>query len=141
MTHRVRIIRAGCLAVILVIGCSSAKPSHEEPTKEEQAILNVGQAYRDAANALRRAPNSEQEIKPYLKQYGDPDQLLVSPNDGQHYQFSWGITPGKPSREALARPYIVYEKSGKDGKRCAVDIMLKVRHLSDSEFEKFQGSK
>jgi hypothetical protein len=141
MTHRVRIIRAGCLAAILVVGCSSAKPHHEEPSKEEQAIQNVALAYREAANALRRGPNSEKEIKPYLKQYGDPDQVLVSPNDGQPYQFTWGVTPGRPSESAFRNRFFVHEKTGKDGKRYAVDIMLKVHHLSDAEYASSQGSK
>ena len=141
MTHRVRVTRAGCLAAILVIGCSSAKPNREELSKEEQAILNVAQAYRDAADALRRGPNSEQEIKPYLKKYGDPDQLLVSPGDGQPYQFTWGVIPARPAKSAVGQRFLVYEKTGKDGKRYAVDIMLKVHHVSDSELANSQGPK
>jgi hypothetical protein len=141
MNRPVRAIRAGCLAAILVIGCSSAKLPPAETTKQEQAILNVAQAYREAASALQRGPASEQEIKPYLKQYGDPEKLLVSPDDGQHYQFTWGVTPGHLTKSSMGHPYFVYEKTGKDGQRYAVDVMMKVHHLSESEFAKAQGSK
>src|SRR5262249_10839339 len=117
------------------LGCSPGKTDRTgELSPEEQAILNVAQAYRDASNALPRGPASTQDLKPYLKQYGDPDQLLVSPSDGQPYQFTWGLTPSRPSKGAVGQNYLVYEKTGKDGKRYAVDIMMKVRHLSDKEF-------
>jgi hypothetical protein len=123
---------------MLVIGCSSAT-NRGELSKEEQAIVNVALAYQDASNALQRGPASEQELKPYLKKYGDPDQLLVSPNDGQHYQFTWGIIPARPTKNAVGKRFLVYEKTGKDGKRYAVDLMLKVYHLNDSEFTNSQG--
>jgi hypothetical protein len=120
------------LAALLVVGCSAR--NQEEPSKEEQAIVNVALAYRDASNALGRGPTNEQEIKPYLKKYGDPEQLLVSPNDGQPYQFTWGITPGRLTKSAVGRRFLVHEKTGKNGKRYAVDLMLKAHHLTDEEF-------
>jgi hypothetical protein len=126
------------LAALLVIGCSSSAPNRGELSKEEQAIVNVAQAYRDASNALQRGPANEKELKPYLKQYGDPDQLLVSPNDGQPYQFVWGLTPSRPTKSAFGQRLLVYEKTGKDGKRYAVDFMLKAHHLNAEEFAKMQ---
>jgi hypothetical protein len=134
MTRPVCATRAGCLAVLLVLGCSPAKPDRGDLSKEEQAILNVALAYRDASNALQRGPASEKDLKPYLKSYGDPDQVLVSPNDGQPYQFTWGLIPSRPSKSAIGQRYLVYEKTGKDGKRYVVDLMLQVHHLSDQEF-------
>ena len=139
MTRLVRATHAGCLAAMLVIGCSSAA-NRGELSKEEQAIVNVALAYRDASNELQRGPTSENEIKPYLKKYGDPDQLLVSPNDGQRYQFTWGIIPARPSKNVVGKRFLVFEKTGKDGKRYAVDLMLKVHHLNDSEFTNSTGS-
>jgi hypothetical protein len=126
---------------MLVIGCSSSRPTPAEPTKEEQAIEHVAQAYREAATALQRGPANEQEIKPYLKQHGDPDKVLISPSDGQHYQFVWGVNPGRPSKSLMGKRFVIYEKTGKDGKRYAVDMMLKVQHVSDSEFANAQGPK
>ena len=140
MTRRAWATRAGCLAAVFAIGCSSSA-TRSEPSQEEQAILNVALAYREAASALQRGPANEQEIKPYLKKYGAPDQLLVSPGDGQPYQFTWGVIPARPAKSAVGQRFLVYEKTGKGGKRYAVDIMLKVHHVSDSEFANSQGPK
>jgi hypothetical protein len=137
MTQLLRAIRAGCLIALCVIGCSTAR-SRVELNKEEQAIVNVGLAYRDASNVLKRGPANEMELKPYLKQYGDPDQLLISPNDGQPYHIIWGLTPSRPTKSAFEQRFLVYEKTGKDGKRYAVDIMLKVHHLNAEEFTNLQ---
>jgi hypothetical protein len=123
---------------MLVIGCSPAS-KHGELKQEEQAIVNVALAYRDASNGLQRGPASEKELKPYLKKYGDPDQLLVSPSDGQPYQITWGLTPMRPTKSAVGHRFLVYEKTGKDGKRYAVDLMLKHYHLNATEFANLQG--
>jgi hypothetical protein len=141
MIRRVRVVLAGCLAALLVISCSSPKLPPPEPSKEEQAIEYVAQAYREAATALQRGPANEQEIKPYLKQYGDPDKLLISPSDGERYQFVWGVVPGRPSKSLIGKRYLIYEKTGKDGKRYAVDMLLHAQYVSDSEFANAQGPK
>jgi hypothetical protein len=129
------------LTALLVIGCAPAAKKSVAVPKEGEAIVTIGRAYRDASNALKRGPTSEKELKPYLKKYGDPDQLLISPNDGQPYQFTWGLTPTRPTKSAVAHRFLVYEKTGKGGKRYAVDMMLKLYHLGAKEFAALQGSK
>jgi hypothetical protein len=130
---------AAFLAALFVLGCSSPTPKPVQLSEQEQAIVNVGLAYRDASVALQRGPANEEELKPYLKKYGDPNQLLVSPRDGQPYKIIWGLTPSRLSKSAVAQRFLVYDQKGKNGKRYAVDIMLKVYHLSDEEFAKLQG--
>lgn len=142
MTRQVRAIRAGCLATLLAVGCSQASNKQQaQLNPQEQAIVNVGLAYRDASIALNRGPADEKELKSYLKKYGDPEQLLVSPDDGERYQFIWGLTPSRPSKSAAGQRFFVYEKTGKNGKRYAVDLMLKVHHLSAEQFANLQGSR
>jgi hypothetical protein len=128
------------LALVFLSGCSSNKQPHE-PSKEEDAISLVGRAYRDASLALKRGPKSLNELKPYLKKHGDPDHSLVSPNDGQPYQIIWGVIPSRPSRSSAENRVLAYEQTGKDGKRYVLDCMLKVHHLTDSEFSAMRGSK
>jgi hypothetical protein len=138
----IRLTRAAAgwsLAVIVLMGCSNDKKP-AELTQDEEAIKNVGLAYRDASSALRRGPANVNELKPYLKKYGDPDKLLVSANDGQPYEIVWRMMPLRPSKEAFSKPFLAYEKTGKDGKRYAVDIMMKVHHLDDAEFTQMKGS-
>jgi hypothetical protein len=125
--------------VALTAGCSSANRSGEK-SKEVEAIVHVGFAYRDASNVLKRGAASVEEIRPYLKKYGDPDQLLVSPNDGQPYHIVWGVVPGRPTAGAPAQRLLAYEESGKGGKRYALDCMMKVYHLTDAEFTRMRGS-
>jgi hypothetical protein len=138
----IRLVRAAgvvWLAVTFMTGCSSTKKP-VELSKDEEAIVHVGLAYRDASAALKRGPASVTELKPYLKKYGDPDQLLVSPNDGQPYHIVWGLIPSRPSKNSQTQRFLAYEKTGKHGKRCALDCMLKVHHLSDEELKNMQGS-
>jgi hypothetical protein len=83
-----RLIRcavACCLAVPLATGCGSHKEvgnplTPDELTPEAEAILHVGQAYRDAYTALKKPPASIKDLKPHLTKFGDPDKALVSPN-------------------------------------------------------------
>jgi hypothetical protein len=136
-----RLVRAGgvfCPAVLLLVGCGSRQPV--ELSKEEKAIVQIGLAYRDASAVLKRGPKSLAELKPYLNKYGDPEQLLVSPSDDQPYQIVWGVIPSRPAKSSQTNPLLVYEKTGKHGKRYVLDFMLKVHHLSDKEFAEKQGS-
>jgi hypothetical protein len=138
MSRWLRTAGAHCLALLAVLGCSSAKgPGELRP--EEKAIVTVGLAYRDASAALKRGPANLEELTPYLKKYGDPDQLLVSPSDGQPYQIIWGLIPSRPAKSFQTQRLLAYEKSGKDGKRYALDCMLKVHHVSDKELSDLQG--
>jgi hypothetical protein len=129
---------AHSLALLIAMGCSSARqPGDLSP--EEKAITNVGLAYRDASAALRRGPASAEELAPFLKKYGDPDQVLVSPNDGQPYHIVWGLIPSRPDKRFQTQRLLAYEESGKDGKRYALDCMLKVHRLTDKEITDMQG--
>ena len=139
MTRVTRAAGGWSLAVIVLIGCSNDKKP-AELTQDEEAIKNVGLAYRDASNHLKRGPANVHELKPYLKKYGDPEQILVSPNDGQPYEIVWGIIPLRQSQDAFSKRFLAYEKTGKDGKRYALDFMMKVHHLSDTEFTQMKGS-
>jgi len=39
-------------------------------------------AYIEAHSKLGRPPKSEDDLKPFLKEFGSPDELLVSPTTG-----------------------------------------------------------
>ncbi len=122
------------------IGCTSRKEvasslAPDEFTPEADAILHVGQAYREAYAALKRAPAGIKDLKPYLAKFGDPDKVLTSPSDGQPYEITWGLEPGRPPRSMKTNPFLVCEKRGKDGKRYVLDFQFRVRCLTEDEFE------
>ena len=142
-----RLIRGGvacCLAVLLATGCRSHREvgnslTPDEFTVEAEAILHVGQAYRDAYTALKKPPASTKDLKPYLAKFGDADKALISPSDGQPYEITWGVVPNRPPRSMKVSPFLVWEKSGKDGKRYVLDFMFRVRCLTEEEFENLRG--
>jgi hypothetical protein len=144
MTQLIRCAVACGLLVPLAVGCTSHKGvaralAPDEFTPEAEAILHVGQAYRDAYTERKSPPAGIRDLTPYLAQYGDPDKLLVSPRDGQPYEITWGVVPGRPPRSIKTSPFLVCEKSGKDGKRYVLDFTFRVRCLTEEEFEQLRG--
>jgi hypothetical protein len=126
------------------MGCPSAKEvggslAPDELTPEAEAILHVGQAYRDAYTARKKPPSSIKDLKPYLTKFGDPDKVLISPSDNQPYEITWGVVPRHPPRSMKVSPFLVSEKNGKDGKRYVLDFTFKVRYVTEEEFEKLRG--
>jgi hypothetical protein len=138
MTRLPAAVGVNGLALLLLAGCSGKQAG--QLNSEEQALVNLGLAYREASAALKRGPTSVAELKPYLEKYGNPDDLLVSANDGQPYEIVWGVIPSRPARGFQTQRLLIYEKVGKHGKRYALDCMLKIHHLSDSEFASMTGS-
>lgn len=145
MTRLIRCAVACCLAVPLATGCGLHKEAGsslapEEFTPEAEAILHVGRAYRDAYTARKKPPASTRDLKPYLAKFGDPDKALISPRDGQPYEITWGVVPNRPPRSITVSPFLVWEKSGKDGKRYVLDFLFRVRCLTEEEFETLRGA-
>ena len=141
-------LMAGALACGLVVPLSIGCTSHtvgkslapEEVTPEAEAILHVGQAYREAyAARKKKPPTGINDLKPYLAKFGDPDKALISPSDGQPFEITWGIVPGRPPRNMKVNPFLVCEKSGKDGKRYVLDFTFRVRCLTEKEIETLRG--
>jgi hypothetical protein len=130
------------VAFLSIVACSSPKTQMPvvQLNAEEEAILHVGEAYEEATRAHKKPPADVKALKPYLKKYGDPEKALISPNDGEPYQITWGVMPRRPPRSPKSNPFLVYEKTGKDGKRYAIDFTFKVRHLTDEEFQNLRGS-
>jgi hypothetical protein len=92
-------------------------------TKAEKALTSVAMAFTDATGQLGHPPKSAEELKPFLKPFGDPEELLVSPNDGKPYVVVWGANPtGGPTDYKGMFPILAYEQQGASGKRAVTDI-------------------
>jgi hypothetical protein len=144
MTQLIRYALACGFVLLLTAGCGSRKgesplKADDLTTPEAQAIVNVGQAYRNCYTATKKPPAGINDLKPYLAKFGEPDKVLVSPSDGQPYEISWGVVPGRPPASAKVSPFLVSEKSGKDGKRYVLDFRFQVRSVTDGEFDKLRG--
>jgi len=119
------------LALLLMgaglVGCS-AKVNNVEPPKEWFNIIYVATAYSEAETKLGRTPKNADELKPYLKKFGNPDELLISPNDGLPFVVRYGIT-----NKGSGYPIIAYEQKGKDGKHQIIDTQLMPRKITDEQ--------
>jgi hypothetical protein len=124
------------LVLLSPVGCGSAEPKVIPLTKSEDNLKFVALAYKDAFTRLGRPPKNEVELKPFLKDFGDPDELLVSPNDGQPYVVVWGVDPnqGGPTQYQGMWPIIAYEQKGTGGKRAVTDIRGRPLTVPDEDF-------
>src|SRR5262245_50179025 len=107
-------------------GCSGCGPQVNvlPLTPAEKALMAIALAYQDAMSQNEHPPKNADDIKPYLKRFGDPEDLLVSPNDSQPYVVVWGVDPtrGGPTEYQGMFPIIAYERQGAGGKLAIVDI-------------------
>ena len=130
---------AGFAALVAALaGCGTKTPATFDAKTIEatEQLKKVGTAYNKAYQAKGRSPTAE-EIKPYLKQYGDPDALLISPRDGKPLVLVPGFAPDTEPTGG-EQPIIVYEQSGADGKRITVDSRGTIVFFTDSEFAKLK---
>ena len=77
---------------LFAIGCGAREDLSTVPPTVEN-LRFVRDSYFDARQALDRPPRSKEELVPYLKKFGDPAQLLRSPDDGEEFVIVYGIDP------------------------------------------------
>jgi hypothetical protein len=80
------------------------------------------------------APRDAEELKPAIQRLKIPEDILVSPNDGQPYTICWGVTVLRPDGRN-APPVVAYESIGVEGKKYVLNGMLAVTQMSDAELE------
>jgi hypothetical protein len=130
------------LAVFAALGCSSSQqPAAHDATPAEENLKKIGVAYREAFAKLRRPPNSLAELQPFLRNQGNPDEILRSPGDGELYRIVWGVPVMRPSMEMKNHPVLAHEAKGTNGKRYVLDPMLNVRQMTDEEFARVEPPK
>jgi hypothetical protein len=121
-------------------GCLNSTPKVIPLTESEQNLTSIAKAYVDAHEDLHQAPKNADELKPYLKPYGDPDQLLTSPNDGEPYVVVWGADPtrGGPTEYQQMFPILAYERKGAGGRRAVTDIRGRPLTVPAEDFTKLK---
>jgi hypothetical protein len=117
-------------------GCSSGKVEVQAPLDDSQKnLVAIGRAYDRYLSESKKPPTNAEQLKSYLKQDGNPDELLRSPRDGEPYVICWGVDLNSPPSWAKSIPVIAYEKRGKDGKRWVLTTMRVAQPLSEEEFQ------
>jgi hypothetical protein len=126
------------LGLACLAGCWSATLRVIPLTESEKNLTNIVLAYRDAQPGLKHAPKNAEELKPFLKEYGDPDQMLVSPNDREPYVIVWGAdtSRGGPTEYQGMWAIIAYERKGTGGRRAIVDVRGRPLTVPQEDFPK-----
>ncbi len=123
------LVLAGCAGTVVI----------NEGKKEEQNLRFIGRAYVKACSANGQEPKDGEELKAFLKEFGDPDTILTSPVDGQPYVILWG-TPVARAERGQAEVLLAYEKTGAHGKRLVLNAALLVHTMTEEEFTQAQKS-
>jgi hypothetical protein len=126
-------IGLGCLLVMGIAGCGSGNDVKDPPASKFR-LGAIGWAYGKATEALGRPPANKEEILPYLKEKGDPDELLRSSVDNQEFGINWGIDFNKLKPSARHAMVTAYEKEGQNGKRYVLCFFRDVGLANETEF-------
>jgi hypothetical protein len=128
----------GPLLLLLVLTGCRRGPDVVAFSEAEKNLTKVAMAYSDAHGRLGHGPKNAEELKPFLKPFGDPEELLVSPNDGQPFVVVWGANPtgGGPTPYKGMFPILAYEKEGKGGRRAVTDVRGRPMTVPDEDFSK-----
>jgi hypothetical protein len=132
--------RVALLVLFAAAGCGNPQPVVTPLPKAEQDLCSIAQAYREAFERTNRAPESFDELRPYLTSFGNPDDMRVSPNDGQPYVVMWGADPTKGGGGPVKGMWsiIAHEEKGKNGQRAVADIRGLAATVTDEEFAKLR---
>ncbi len=138
---RTFIVLAFLASAIMVLGCGKQTVAVKR-SEDGNNLACVAMAYKQVAGQ-GNPPRSINEIMPVLEKMGDPQTLLRSPRDGQPYVIVWGIDfrkvmAGRNKMSPGNMPIIAYEQQGKDGKRMAIDLGMKVKEYTAEEFARLK---
>ena len=97
-------------ALVCLVGCK--QPVAKELQKSPQNLVAIRKAYLKATARLGAPPRTLDQMSAELKEQGDPDTLLRSPEDNEKYVIHFGAVA-----DANPAQVIAYEKVGKEGKR------------------------
>lgn len=118
----------------LALGCNrGGNVERDPPTPTERQLESIGDAYVRATIKLDHPPGSLTELMPWLKEQGNPEEILRSPNDGQNFEIVWGVELRRLKARGSDIPIIAYERLGKDGTRHVLRGRSEVLRMSESE--------
>lgn len=123
-------------AVLLLCaaGCSGPKGTTLEEMKDAENLSRIEQAFEQFFEKTGKAPTGVDQLIPYLKPFGKPEEILKSPRDGQAYTIFYGINYRTKAFEDPST-IIAHEKIGKNGARYALTI-VGILAIPDEEFAK-----
>lgn len=119
-----------CLLMV-VQGCSGPPEPDSAQGEHFESFAVISQCYTDYTMQHGRAPSSEKDLLPLLRQAGvDPAELLESLGGGADVVVLWGAMPDMQSPEPVV---MGYETSSTNGQRLVITSMGVVT-MPDEEF-------
>jgi hypothetical protein len=123
------------VAVTGPIGCSKEVRVETKLDPAHENLMRIGSAYVQFNTKNKRPPKSVEDIKPFLKEFGNIDDLLRSPRDGQPFVICWGVDLLVAPKWAKSTPILAYEKRGAEGTRYILTTLRSVEQMSDEQFQ------
>lgn len=127
------------LVVILMVcmggeGCGSSKPP--EPPLSFGQLRDIGRAYLLATDNLERPPVGKEDLLPILKELrkdDNPADVFRSNVDNEEFVIHWGLDLRDVTGAPNKMPVLVYEKTGRDGKRMVLQGYRYTRLVPDDQ--------
>jgi hypothetical protein len=127
--------------LVTAAGCGGSSDPVVTPIPEaEQDLCSLAQAYIATFEDKNKAPESFDELRPILSSFGNPDDMRVSPNDGQPYVVMWGCDPTKGGGGPVKGMWsiVAHEQVGAGGKRAVADMRGLATTVTEEEFAKLK---
>lgn len=125
------------LAAWCVAGCTPSQVEVKQLDPTVERLSKLTQAYSMAMAKLNRPPRDANELTPFLKDQGNPAELLKSADDQEDFVVHWGVDYRKlPPRGPDEMPVLAYEKTGKGGKRYVLRYPTMITRMSAEELSK-----
>ena len=119
-------ILPGCSPTEVIVH-AKLDPSHEN-------LVHIRTAYVRFNTANRRPPAGPEDLKPFLREFGNPEEILRSPRDRDLYVICWGVDLSRPPSWATGAPVLAYERRPVEGKRYVLTTHGSVSLMGDEEF-------
>jgi hypothetical protein len=135
MSFRVPLFFAS-LACLMACGCGAPSHTGEEvppPTEAQKRLLIIGDAYVRATAKNGKPPQNLNDLLPFLKARGKPDELLRSPDDNQNFEIVYGSNLIGLKVTGSDVPIVAYERAGKGGQRNVLRGDRETLLMSESE--------
>jgi hypothetical protein len=123
--------------VLMLVGCGlvGCRSGTVEKARDSSVsnLKAISKAYIAATHKLERPPRNLEELAPFLKQFGEPAEIIRSPHDGQDYTILFGVDYRSARDQGNAFVVLAYEKEGTGGLRY-VGGFRKIKRMTAEEF-------
>jgi hypothetical protein len=129
--------RVSCLlcACLCAVGCGRQRPAEEPLTPTRANLIKIGASYTNATFSLNHPPANRAEFLKFVKQQGNPDDVLRSPGDKEDFVIVYGVDLRNLKATGDDVPILAYEKRGTDGKRHVLRGRSEVLLMTENELK------